>query len=372
MEGDERPRPPSIDPSTGSFTALSPLRYEPRFYEWQALCHVAKLLSLPVLTNVRAYRLNTPVSQQREVDGIVEVNGRRMLVEVKSSPQDQEGVQTIVDKYSELHSDELLIVAPLFAKSIEPQDRVRLIEFRPNLIALRDLYESADVTLPDGLAQELRHGDHHFRYLSACREKGGQATFRNQVDKRITSVSKAFDDIRRRPGVCNLPVRVFWSTSRWLFPKDLFYSSSSNHLVRRGLVFDIDGKAAHATSCPCRIAPGLTVCSQCLLSAKEKAIELTDFLKSQGFSDLAVVFSGRQGFHVYVLKERLEETIIRRLVEGAVAMSIPIDVNLAMDQKSVVTFPGSIHGLSMLRATVVENLGAFSIDSLGTSPAGIL
>jgi hypothetical protein len=351
---------------------LSPLRYEPRFYEWQALCHVAKFLSLPVLTNVRTYRPNTAVSQQREVDGIVEFNGRRMLVEVKSSPQDQDGVRTIVDKYSDLQNDELLIVAPFFAKNVERPDGVRLVEFTPNLTALRDLYQRADVTLSDSLTQELRHGDHHFRYLSACREKGGQATFRNQVDKRITSVSKAFEDIHRRPGVCSLPVRVFWSTSRWLFPKDLFYSSSSNHLVRRGLVFDIDGKAAHATSSPCRIPPGLTVCTQCLVSAKEKAIELTDFLKSQGFSDLAVVFSGRQGFHVYVLKERLEETVIRRLVDGAVAMSIPIDVNLAMDQKSVVTFPGSIHGLSMLRATEVENLQAFSIDSLSTNPAGIL
>lgn len=293
-------------------------------------------------------------------------NGHLILVEVKSSPQDQESLRSIVNKYQTLEHDELLVVSPGFGTNLRVPARVKLIQFAPKLSTLMEAYRKPGIRLPELLEEELRLGDHHFRYLSGYR-RARTATFRNQVDKRIDSVSKVFQDIQRRSSPCDVPVRVFWSVSRWLFPKDLFSSSSSNYLVRRGLVFDIDGKAVH--SAPCQIAPGTTVCGRCLISAKEKTSQLVKLLASEGMSDLSVVFSGRQGFHVYVLKRQLEEARVKELVRLAVASGIPVDVNLARDPKSVATFPGSIHGLSMLRAIPVENLEAETPESIVRSSA---
>jgi hypothetical protein len=326
-------------------------------------------LSSPVLTNVREFQPDKAVWQQREVDGVVRANGHLLLVEVKSSPQDQEGLGSIVSKYQTLEHDELLVVAPGFDTNLKVPARVKLIQFAPELSRLVEAYHGPGIRLPELLEEELRYGDHHFRYLSGYR-KAGTAMFRNQVDKRIGSVTKVFQDIQRRSGPCDVPVRVFWSVSRWLFPKDLFNSSSSNYLVRRGLVFDIDGKAAHPA--PCRIDPGMTVCGLCLISAKEKTSQLVELLASEGMSDLAVVFSGRQGFHVYVLRHQLEEARIRELIRLAVASGIPVDVNLARDPKSVATFPGSIHGLSMLRAMPIENLESETPESIVQSSAASL
>jgi len=359
VEGDERPRPLLIDPSTRPI--LTGPRYEPKFYEWQALCHVASLLSLPVATNVREFRPDKAIWQQQEVDGVVRANGQVLLVEVKSSPQDQAALQSIFDKYRSLTHDELLIVAPFFSPGLRLPANIRLIRFAPELSALMEAYRGPGIPLPEILEEELRHGDHHFRYLSGYR-RAPVSTFRNQVDKRIGSVSKVFRDIRRREGSRDIPVRVFWSVSRWLFPKDLFNSRASNYLVRRGLVFDIDGKSAHPS--PCQIEPGMTVCRRCLVAAKEKTSQLVKLLASVGLPDLSVVFSGRQGFHVYVLRSRLDEARIRELIRLAVASRIPVDVNLARDPKSVVTFPGSIHGLSMLRAVPVANLDLETADSI--------
>jgi hypothetical protein len=336
-------------------------RYEPKFYEWQALCHVANLLSQPVSTNVRAFEPDKAVLQRREVDGIVKAHGRLFFVEAKSSPQDQESIRSIANKYQTLEYDELLVVAPGFSAGLKAPPRIRLVEFAPNLSALAYAYREPEISLPENLAEELRHGDHHFRYMSGFR-KAGAAEFRNQIDKKINSVSKAFQDIRRRPSEHDAPVRVFWSVSRWLFPKDLFSADSTNYLVHRGLVFDIDGTAVHAS--PCQITPGMTVCRHCLVSAKEKTLGLVRLLASRGFSDLSVVFSGRQGFHVYVLRRQLDEARVRELVRLAVADGIPVDANLAMDPKSVVTFPGSIHGLSMLRAIPVADLEATTVDGI--------
>lgn len=341
-------------------------RYEPKFYEWQALCYVAKLLSLPVFPNVREFTPGKTPGQQREADGLVRANGRSVLIEIKSAGRNQREIQEILTKYNTFEHDESLIVAPSFEKGIPPSAGVRFVEFNPDVRMLREAY-SRGAVLPKNLEEELAHGDHHFRYMSACRTKVQSKSFRNQVDKRIGTVPALFHDIRRRSGTCDVPVRVFWSVSRWLFPKDLFSSSSRNYLIRRGLVFDIDGRTTHTD--PCQIDPGMTVCSRCVVGATSQTKSLVKLLNSDGRTDLSIVFSGRQGFHVYVLNERLEESEVRRLVDLARTAGIPIDVNLALDPKSVVTFPGSIHGLSMLRATVVKDLDSFSLNDLVSSEA---
>jgi hypothetical protein len=182
------------------------------------------------------------------------------------------------------------------------------------------------------------------------------------VDKGIKNTFHVLRDIRREQRPCELPIRVFWSVSRWLFPKELYFSSYKNHLVRRGLVFDIDGTTIHNTSSPCELLPGRTTCSRCFLAARSAAGQLFRLLSRHGFSNVQVIFSGRQGFHVYVFEERLLDSDVRELTQDVVAEGIPIDVNLTLDRKSVVTFPGSVHGMSMLRAIPVQDLESFNLE----------
>jgi hypothetical protein len=353
----------STPPNSSSSLKLP--RYEAKFYEWQALCHVAHCLGNPVLTNVRALRPNTGHFQSPEVDGVVEIAGKRILVEAKSYGLTQGDVGKIVEKYKTISWDELLLVAPLFHQpEFNRPASVRLLPFTPNLSPLRRIYFASPYSLPSALQEELASGDHNFRYISAYRRRGEGATFRNQVDKRIKSVSALLRDIQRQNRTGDLPVRVFWSVSRWLFPKELFFSSYPNHFIRRGLVFDIDGSAIHNRSSPCEILPGRTICMLCVNAAKDAALRLVEFLSARGLSNIQAVFSGRQGFHVYVLNSLLDEPEVVWLVHAIADAGIPIDAKFTLDRKSVVTFPGSIHGLSMLRALPVDNLETFSVEHL--------
>jgi hypothetical protein len=323
---------------------------------------MAHVLSLPVLTNIREFRPDVRRLQSPEVDGLVEDVSRRLLIEAKSYGLAQDDVNEIVSKYCRIIRDEMYLVAPSFQANIIFPKNVHPVGFLPDLSAIRHAYLESTYSLPKELESELASGDHHFRYVSACRRKGETASFRNQVDKRMKNVSQILRDIRRQNRACDLPVRVFWSVSRWIFPKELFFSSYPNQLIRRGLVFDIDGSAIHNTSTPCKILPRATTCAFCLNAAKQATKRLLGFLAARGISNLQVVFSGRQGFHVYALEENLRESEVQNLVEAVQDAGIPIDASLARDRKAVVTLPGSIHGSTMLRATPVVDLEGFTID----------
>jgi hypothetical protein len=322
---------------------------------------MASALARPVLTNIRQFRPDVHPLQSPEVDGLIKEDGRRLVIEVKSYRLEHDDIREILSKYDRIVRDELYLVAPSFAAGLLLPRNVHAIPFSPNLTEIQRLYIELNYPLPQDLEDELASGDHHFRYVSACRKKGETTSFRNQIDKRMKSVSQVLRDIRRERRECDVPVRVFWSTSRWLFPKELFHSSYPNELVRRGLVFDIDGSAIHNTFAPCCLMPGETTCSLCINAARETAKQLSNFLAANGLSRLSIVFSGRQGFHVYVLNEKLRESEVQDLVAKVQEAGIKIDANLARDRKSVVTFPGSIHGLTMLRAIPVTDLEGFTV-----------
>jgi hypothetical protein len=323
---------------------------------------MAQLLSLPVLTNIREFRPNVRRLQSPEVDGLVQDASRRLLIEVKSYGLAQDDVNEIVSKYGRIRRDEMYLVAPTFQANITFPNNVYPVRFLPDLSAIRHAYLESTYSLPKELGDELACGDHHFRYVSACRRKGETTSFRNQVDKRMKNVSQVLRDIRRQNRPCDLPVRVFWSVSRWLFPKELFFSSYPNQLVKRGLVFDIDGSVIHNVSTPCKLLPRATTCTICLNAAKQATKQLLGFLAARGLSKLHVVFSGRQGFHVYALEPNLRESEVQNLVEAVQDAGIPIDAGLARDRKAVVTLPGSVHGFTMLRAIPVVDLEGFTVD----------
>lgn len=322
---------------------------------------MADVLSLPVLTNVREPRPNTNRFQSPEVDGVIEDGTRRIVIEAKSYGLGQVEVDEILLKYRQIVRDEMYIIAPSFEQQLALPRHVHAICFLPDFSRIQNAYLEPPYQLPEGLEHELALGDHHFRYASACRRKRDATNFRNQVDKKMKTVAQVLRDIRRQSHPCDLPIRVFWSISGWLFPKELFFSSYPNQLLRRGLAFDIDGSAIHNASTPCKLLPGSTTCTTCLTVAKDATKQLLVFLAAQGFSRLQIVFSGRQGFHVYVLQQDLRESEVQKIVQAVKNAGIPIDINLALDRKAVLTFPGSIHGLTMLRAVPVDDLDAFTV-----------
>lgn len=352
-------------PPSQSSRSSSP-RYETRFYEWQALARVASLLGVPVCTNVRQTSTQVQPLQSPEADGAADIHGRRILIEAKSFSLTRRDVEAIFHKYSTFRGDELLLIAPSFENNVVAPRNVQLISFVPNLSPLRRAYWGKPYSLPPTLEAELASGEHHFRFVSALRRRGEVARFRNQVDKKISAVSEVLREIRREQHATDLPVRVFWSVSRWLFPKELFFATYRNHLVRRGLVFDVDGKLIHNRFSACELMPGSAVCLRCLREAKATALRLMQFLKDRGLAGVEAIFSGRQGFHVYVLDHSLAEPDIHTLVETIADAGIEIDRTLTLDPKSVVTFPGSIHGLSMLPAFPVNDLASFELTDVST------
>jgi hypothetical protein len=269
-------------------------------------------------------------------------------------------------KYQGLGYSSIVVVAPEFCIDTPLSLAIKAIAFIPDATPLREAYITGELPgqFPPEILRELSVGGHHFRYSSLNRAKGESATYRNQVDKSISTIPQLFRDIRRLTIKNTPPARVFWSVSRWLFPKDLFNASQRNHLLSRGLVFDIDGNHIHVAEKPCEILPGEVTCRACLVAAKDATLSLLDFLKNAGLTNLSVVFSGRRGFHVYVLGETLAEHHVQKLVKSIENAAIPIDSRHALDPKAVVTFPGSIHGFTMRRAVPISNLETFSIFSV--------
>jgi hypothetical protein len=122
-------------------------RYEAKFYEWQALCHVATLLKIPVLTNVRQFRPDTGRLQSPEVDGVAEDRRRRILIETKSYCLAQEDTDSIIAKYSKFRPDELLLVAPSYKSDLALPRYARAISFLPDLSVLKQAYWGTSVQI---------------------------------------------------------------------------------------------------------------------------------------------------------------------------------------------------------------------------------
>jgi hypothetical protein len=359
MEGDERFAATMNRPLHSSLSPPIITRYETKFYEWQALGHVANLLNLPVLTNVRQVRPGSSHFQSPEIDGMIHDDGKIILIEVKSFNLAQGDIDLILKKYSRFEYEKLLIVAPHYQCRTDPPANVSLLSFVPDFSVIQKTYLQQEYRLPDALQEELSSGDHHFRFMLPSRSSNQVSAFRNQVDKKIKSVAAVLREIRREAHLSNFPLRVFWSVSRWLFPKELFFSSYRNHLISRGIVFDIDGSVIHNPLSPCELRPGQSFCTHCVRAAKRDTVRLLGLLHSKGRENVQVVFSGRQGFHVYVLGEELRETEIEGLLRDISAEHISIDTKLARDPKAVVTFPGSVHALTMLTATPVTNIETY-------------
>lgn len=203
--------------------------------------------------------------------------------------------------------------------------------------ALRAYYRAADLWLPPRPT---------FRQFRVAVERAGGPLRFLKVDDRVK------DEETLRSWLLRLaPAHVYFTTSRWLDPQRLGprefrgkragYPIAHNILLGQELYFDID-------------APGD------LGAAKEDAAALLCFLRREGLSDLALVYSGNKGFHVHAYDfeprflPRLPEDPRKReaaaqaaradLVTRIVEAGIGIDVEITMDPRRILRLPGTVHG----------------------------
>ncbi len=346
--------------------------FDPRFYETRALSYVARTFRVPVHCNIMEPDFSKPFDQRPEIDGCCEIDEALWAIEVKSHPLSAKSIDHIAAKYQALGYERLKIVAPLFTCQDRGKGRgtklpiIDLIEYRPDLAPIFEFYSTCDFPLSPHFLEELTSGKHHFRYRMAIRARNANARFRNQTDKRIKSTADLRREIMGRMKASNPPLKVYWSTGRWLSPKDLYFKGRHKlNLYLGGVtVFDIDGPAIHRPLVNCLLLPDSDICPYCFHFAKRHTQRLISFLQNQGYRQMECVFSGRQGFHLYLFDGPSEVSQRQKLAAQIEAQRIGIDRAVTTHQRGMIAFPSSLHAYSMTRSVVVHDLASFTLEKV--------
>lgn len=340
--------------------------YDPQFYETRALGYAARLFRTPVHANVRLVDPRADLSREVEIDGLIDIKGQETALEVKSYPLDENALTGIVAKYRGLNFHHLKVIAPSFERASTPTTDVvvETVPFVPDLSELLTYYAKPEDEMPAWFRNELETGWHHVRYKLAKRGRSSNTRFLNQIDKRIRS----FHDFRRevvdRIGHQNPPIKVYWSPKRWLSPKDLYFRNRPNVDLGGPLVFDIDGIRIHEHHVSCLITGPDALCEYCFRFAKQHAQRLVTLLREHGFSKIEVLFSGRQGFHIYVLDEPVTLGQRSQVLRAIKQRKIKIDTQVTLNGRGILGMPMSVHGYTMMPVMPVPDLGALTWASL--------
>lgn len=340
--------------------------YEPKFYEVRALAYLAQLIGKPIVANLRLPLLNIPYHDRPEIDGYVEIENEDWAIEVKSYPLNTQDVGQIVQKYTVLGFERVMIVAPTISTNASEchSCRIQAISFIPDLLPILNYYKH-DLLCSPWVQNEIRTGWHHFRYMLAERSNKQLRWMLNQTDKRINNINKLQTEITNRVISRTVPIRVYWSINQWQSPKELYFIQQPHMFIRRRVVFDIDGDQIHRPFFPC-VYNSKGLCEYCFFFAKENAMRLIELLNNYGYFDLMTVFSGWRGFHIYILDDNIQIEQINTIVEDALSRKIHIDQRVTLDSKGVIGAPGTLHGYSMKPLIEVEDLVNFTWEKLQT------
>ena len=331
--------------------------YDPTYYEYQANWFIAKMFNTPIQINVRLPDFSVPFHRRNELDGLLIKNDEEIPIEIKSFPLSKKDVEIIQKKYKKMHFYNIIIVAPKVPENIN-----YAFSFIPNEKVIRNFYENWSPNLTEGIISELANGKHHFRYKLLRRSEHKNTRFLNQVDKRIKSIETLKKDILRTPKN-SPPVRVYWSTHRWLDPKGLYYKNQRSYILGGLLVFDIDGSKIHKSYFDCVINKN-GLCEYCFRYAKIHTQRLLNLLQEESrISNLEVWFSGRQGFHIYAFSDTYCDSYYRKnILDKIIQEKIIVDDVVTSDQKRIITFPGTLHAYSLRKVQFVKNLKNFRLN----------
>lgn len=314
--------------------------YDPQFYEYTALCRIAKKYDEQLSINYRFPDFYLPISKRYEFDGYFEK--QNIAVEVKSYPLDNEKICEIENKYKNFDISKLIIISPEFI-NIQAQVKSELFEFNPLFDNFsKNKYTSLEMNLPLLIENELKTGKHNFRFRLAKRAEGKRARYLNQTDKKIKSVIDIKNEIIKRIPSNNPPIKVLWSTKQWVSPKDHFYKKRNNLYMGGPIVFDIDGPEIHGAFKPCIIEGKDNICQMCEFFAQRERERLISILDWAGFRNIVSFFSGRSGYHTYVFDDN--ETKFEKAKVKFIEKKIKIDRQITYSIKSEIAFPLSING----------------------------
>jgi hypothetical protein len=349
-EGDEGARHLLTDSSK-----LKHMLYDPQFYEYTALCHIAKVYSEPLRINYRVPDFSLPISKRFEFDGYFEKEN--IAVEIKSYPLKTDDINEIDDKYKQFDISKLIIVTPQ-SEVKNTKSNIQLLEFKPDTDSVNaSVYQNLPVLMPNLLKKELFTGNHNFRYRLAKRSVDRRSRYLNQTDKKINTVQKLKNEIIKRIPTNNPPIKVLWSTKRWISPKDHFFNKRNNLYLGGPIVFDIDGPKVHGAFKCCELTSKNNLCEMCIFFAKQEIIKLTNILDWAGFRNIEIFFSGRSGFHVYVFDPN--DIQLGKASEKFIEKKIKIDKQVTYSAKSEVAFPLTINGFTGYQLKHVKRIEAF-------------
>jgi hypothetical protein len=312
------------------------------FYEQKAIQYLA----------ARGPILRNPIINGNEIDGLL----KGTPIEIKSFPVDHELLKALIKKIKRLNFHKLIVIAPDF-KCMETSE-VEFVKFNPDFRHLINYYKGWRPRIPRFI--RLR-----WRQIRVETPSGFI-----KIRDRITSLNK----LRRT--ILNFkepPLRVYMSQLEWLTPDEIGAKDLRDICLGTDfLVFDVDGTNLHSQHFIYKNG----LCRECIQQTKEETIHLAEYLETKfGYSNFFVVFSGRKGFHLYVLDygrirtdqkfvEYKEQERRRKIVERIKKAGISIDENTTIDTRRVIGIPSTLHsftGLPLYAIGDIKKLERFRI-----------
>lgn len=332
--------------------------YDPQYYEYQALVFVARKFKTGMRINYKIPDYSLPWQSRNELDGLIERGYRQIAVEIKSFPLGNQEIREISDRLSYLGFNKQIIIAPDFLNVRKKVSATELLIFNPTVETINKFYETWKPIFNNDIKREIASGYHHFRYRLSKRGGENQHRYLNQVAKKINSIDKIKRELNRRVPRNNPPIKLLWSVSSFINPKDLFFRNrrvfqSNSHLW----AFDIDGQKTHGAFMPCELDYETGLCQHCLYFSRLETKRLHVLLKQFGIKIVGTYFSGRSGFHTYCQvggkfnQEKLKSDLFRLKVKN--------DNSVTFNPKSLIGFPESLNAISGYHLSEVVDLDSF-------------
>lgn len=309
-----------------------------KFYEQKALQYIAS--RAPILVNVKIRNL--------EVDGIL----NNIPIEVKSYCLTKDMLEKIRKKFTFLGFEKGIVIAPSF--EVDKFEGLELVKFFPDYNYIFEYYKKWRPKIPSFI--KLKWRQIRIETPNGFIKIKDRITSLNKLKKKILSLKQA-------------PIRVFYSQLRWLEPEKIGEKNFKDiTLGSEFLVFDVDGDKLHHEHH--MFKNGL--CPTCIELAKKETIKLAESLKDVGFKRFFVVFSGRRGFHLYVLdvkkyfkeiipqetlhREYWEQIARKRIADLLKEKGIKFDYQITVDTRRIIGLPSSLHGYTGLPLYLVGSI----------------
>lgn len=266
------------------------------WYEERALSALARELGTPFRHRVKL----KDRAAETEVDG-VSLDGE-LMVEAKNARIDQDWIDYYQSKAERLGFKRVVLLAREVDLESKPPSNVDVLVFHPDWEAPYKHYQSFN--FPGWLRNAVP--SRHFRFLL---QGGGWLG----AKRSLTRTAKHTPESKLRQILLNihtrqgLPVKVYYSMARMVNPP-AEYRGRGYPVPRLLAVLDIDPDPHQ------HVLDGRGFCQACLDLSGAKADEAEAALVRMGYQTRRV-YSGRRGFHVYLIEDgAVKEVNLRELM----------------------------------------------------------